>query len=198
MRSHALWRTVCCIMFVACAATQAAAQLPGLDNQRRFIRIGFGGGFSVPTSQAGDVLQNGINGQAFVLLDPGLGIPLRFNVGYQKFDFDDTALGALSGETTILSGVAGTTFDLFRLGPVRPYLTAGLGAFNVRDRLESGADASTQSDLRFGIDGGAGLGLRFGRLEGFIEARIQNVYTDQGAIETKSIRSVPVTFGLLF
>jgi hypothetical protein len=99
------------------------------------------------------------------------------------------------------------TVDLFRIGPLRPYVTAGLGAFSITDAIESlgtpTAEVSTQTlgsttTTRFGIDGGAGLALKLGRLEGFIEARLQNVYTEAGAIDTRSIRSVPVTFGILF
>lgn len=72
-----------------------------------------------------------------------------------------------------------------------------VGGFNVRSALETGGSTSG-SKLQFGVDGGAGLGLKVGSLEAFVEARVQNVYTDRGAIDTKSIRSVPVTFGVLF
>jgi hypothetical protein len=48
------------------------------------------------------------------------------------------------------------------------------------------------------IDGGAGIALKIGRLEAFIEGRVQNVYTNEGAIDASTIRAVPVTFGILF
>ena len=181
-----------------------AAQMPtGAVPQRRLIRFGFGGGLSVPTSHAADALDNGVNGQAYLLIDTGIVPPFRFNLGYQKFDFKEAILsgGAASGQSTILSGVGGMTVDLFRLGPIRPYVTAGLGAFHIKDDLNAGTttpDGTTTSTTRFGIDGGAGLALRIGRLEGFIEARLQNVYTEAGVIDTRTITAVPVTFGILF
>jgi len=108
-----------------------------------------------------------------------------------------------TGQSDILSGVGGLTMPLFGIGPIHPYVTAGVGAFNVKDSFDAtatagpGATAST-SKLRFGVDGGAGLTLKLGRLEAFAEGRVQNVYTDQGAINPKNIQSIPLTFGIIF
>lgn len=184
--------TACLAQLVA--TQPVSSQVPGIS-QRRLVRVGVGGGVSVPTSNTADALKNGVNGQAYLLLDPGLGFPLRFNLGYQQFDFKEAILGGTtSGESQMLSGVAGLTIDLLSLGPLRPYLTAGLGAF----RLKESTGQTSESNVRFGIDGGGGLALRLGRLEAFVEGRVQNVYTEEGVIDTKSIRAIPVTFGLLF
>ena len=84
-------------------------------------------------------------------------------------------------------------------GPIRPYVTAGLGAFRISDDLQNASStAPPTSAIKFGIDGGAGVRIKFGRLEAFVEGKVQNVYTDQGAINTKTITSIPVTFGVLF
>jgi len=166
----------------------------------RMVRIGFGGGMTVPVSHAADAFDNGINGQAYVLINLG-SLPLRFNLGYQKFDLKSAASAAASGSTSIVSGVAGLSFDLVQIGPLRPYVTAGVGAFNVRDDVVDGLalpEGAATSATRFGIDGGAGLALRIGRLEGFVEARVQNVFTEAGVVDASTIRSVPVTFGILF
>ena len=41
--------------------------------------------------------------------------------------------------------------------------------------------------------------MKLGRLSAFVEGRVQNVYTkDTGVINSKDIRAVPVSFGLLF
>jgi hypothetical protein len=193
---------VAALLAAAALPLDAAAQLPEMGGAgRRLIRIGFGGGVSVPTNDVASALDNGINGQAYLLIDTGILPPFRFNLGYQKFDFKEAILGGASGESTILSGVGGISMDLFRVGPVRPYITAGLGAFHITDQLDAQTttpeDEST-STTRFGIDGGAGLALRIGRLEGFIEARLQNVYTEAGFIDTRTITAIPVTFGVLF
>jgi opacity protein-like surface antigen len=187
------------VVAILAASTTAAGQLPGAPGHH-IVRIGFGGGVSVPTSHAADALKNGINGQAYLLLDPGLGFPLRFNAGYQKFDYKAIGLDPLTtdGNSQILSGVAGLSINLIQLGPLRPYLTAGLGAFEVKDEFTTAGTSASTSAMKFGIDGGGGLALRLGRLEAFVEGRVQNVYTDQGAIDAKSIRAVPLTFGILF
>lgn len=180
------------------AASAARAQLPGMGGmpQRHLVRVGLGGGVSVPTSNTADALKNGINGQGYLLLDPGLGFPLRLNLGFQKFDWQEALLGGgnTSGESQMLSGLAGLNVNLFNLGPLHPYVTAGLGAFRLKDT----SGGTSASSTKFGIDGGGGLAVRLGRLEAFLEGRLQNVYTDQGAIDTKSIRAIPVTFGLIY
>ena len=176
----------------------AAAEPAAAQAERHLIRIGFGGGFSVPTSDYRSALENGVNGQAYLLLDPGFGFPLRFNLGYQKFDYKAAVLNAVTGQQRILSGVAGTTFSLFQIGPIRPYIAAGLGAFQLSTDYTGTTAPNDTTSMRFGIDGGAGLAFKLGRLEAFVEGRVQNVYTESGVIDTKTIRSVPVTFGILF
>jgi hypothetical protein len=122
-----------------------------------------------------------------------------------------TGVAAIDADRTVLDGVAGMRVDVLH-GAVRPYLLAGVGAFNVRDALRNAAtsaatgstggqaalaDAMTSTNL--GVDGGAGVSFRFGRLDGFVETRLQNVYTRQrGLIDTKSIQSFPIAFGLTF
>lgn len=182
------------VLAMLAPSSPVAGQLPS-----RLIRVGFGGGVSVPTSHAADALENGINGQAYVLIDPGFGFPFRFNLGYQKFDFKESANPLeTDGESQILSGVAGINLNLLELGPIRPYVTAGLGAFSLKEEITTDGTTTDESSVRFGIDGGAGLGLKLGRLEAFVEGRVQNVYTDEGAIDARSIRAVPVTFGIIF
>lgn len=178
----------------AAGAGTASAQMPGMNMpHRRLIRFGFGGGMSVPTRNAADALKTGVNGQAYVLFDTGVLPPIRINLGYQRFTMQDVLGGGSSGETSsIFSGVGGFSMNLLTLGPMRTYITAGLGAFNIQ---QSGGGAAT---TKFGVDGGGGLSLRLGRLEAFVEGRVQNVYTDAGFINEKNIQSIPVTFGILF
>ena len=205
-------RTIIGLALTAAAlmsAESSSAQMPvaGMSSGRKLIRIGVGGGMSVPTSHAADAFKNGVNAQAYVLLNPPLLPTLRFNLGYQKFNFKDTFRDALLGgggppggaaETSILSGVGGISMTVLPLGPVRGYVTAGVGAFHIKDMLEQTSGDSTATSTRFGIDGGAGIALKLGRLEAFIEGRLQNVYTQEGWLDTKSITAIPVTFGILF
>ncbi len=192
-------------------ALPAAVRAQSTDAARgdRPIQIGFGGGVAVPREGASmRDLEAGMQGQGFVLVRLPAGLPpLRFNVDYarQKFSRPTTVRpGAVltdtaAAERTALAGVAGMRLDLLH-GPVRPYVVAGVGAFSVKDAIDV-ANGGTQdfSKVNFGVDGGAGLALRLGPISGFVEARLQNVYTkQQGLIDTKSIQSIPVTFGLVF
>lgn len=189
-------------IFLAVAATRADAQLTGMEQESkpRMVRAGFGGGVSVPINDAKDALKNGINGQGYVLFRLPGGLPaFGVNLSYQKFDFKDVALlPGQTGDSQVLGGTGGFSLSLLRSGPVRPYITAGLGAVNVRTAIETASSSSKASATKFGVDGGTGLALKLGRIDGFIEARIQNVYTDEGVIDTKSVQFVPVTFGLVF
>lgn len=192
-----------CVSFsLAATATRAGAQLTGMEQETtpRMVRVGFGGGVSVPVSDAKDALKNGFNGQGYLLFRLPGGLPaFRVNLSYQKFDFKDIVLQpGQSGDSQVLGGTGGFSLSLLRSGPVRPYIAAGLGAFNVRNTIETASVSSKASATKFGIDGGAGLALKLGRIDGFIEARIQNVYTDEGVIDKKSVQFVPVTFGLVF
>ena len=187
-------------LLAAASAHPVAAQFgPGLAGpEHHAIRVGFGGGVSVPTSHAADALQSGVNGQAYVILD--VGVPLRFNLGYQKFDYKAALLGggATDGTSSMLSGVGGLMLRLPQLGPLGAYVTAGLGAFNLKDATTLATGTESVSHLRWGIDGGAGVTFKIGRLEAFAEGRVQNIYTDSGAIDAKTITAIPVTFGILF
>jgi opacity protein-like surface antigen len=186
-------------IIAASVPATAAAQFGASAPEHHLIRIGFGGGASVPTSHAGDVLKTGINGQGFVLIDLGIGLPpIRLNLGYTRFNFKDAVLGGGTGQSDILSGVGALSMPLFGVGPVHPYVTAGLGAFNVKDSFDGAATTASSSNLRFGIDGGAGVQLKLGRIDAFVEGHVQNVYTDQGVINARNIQSVPVTFGIIF
>ncbi len=192
--------TALALLGVTCVAQ--AQQLT--DDGTHLVRIGAAGGLVVPTSNTRAALKQGVQAQAFLLVNLMPGMPLRFNLGYQKFDLKQALTGATvpdaaaPGSTEIVSGVAGVQRDLLH-GPVRPYVTVGLGGFDVRSLMTATAGATpSASQLKFGIDGGAGLALKIGRLDAFIEGHLQNVYTDRGLIDARSIQAVPVSFGVLF
>jgi hypothetical protein len=181
----------------------------GGGSSEPMVRIGFGGGVTVPVSDAKSALKNGVNGAGFVLVNLlGAGLPaLRFAFTYDRFDFKPAvangAVGSTSttnpGSSQIFGGTGGVKIHLIP-GPVRPFVMAGLGVFNVRDLVNATSGAQTTiSNTNFGVDGGAGIELRFGRLTAFAEGRIQNVFTQNSGLARKSsIQSVPVTFGILF
>src|SRR5215472_12185643 len=139
-------------VLVACAtvlcASTGVAQQPLANNY--ILSLGVGGGATIPTGNGGSSVKTGINGQAYALVQlPGF-FALRFNFGYQKFDYNpENALGTTPGTREILSGIGGLQINLLH-GPVRPYLTAGVGAFDIRGLTDS-TQTTSASKINFGI-----------------------------------------------
>lgn len=174
--------------------------------EERPIRFGIAGGVVVPRSGARfqDVLA-GPTGQAFMLIRLVPGLPaLRIGADYSRTTFGEPTAGVqasvLGVTRTQFGGLMSLRFDLGH-GPVQPYVVGGVGAFSIRDKLDVAGSLSAGNAIsatEFGLDGGAGLSLRLGRISAFAEARIQNVSAREGLINTTSIRNIPVTFGLMF
>ena len=173
----------------------------------RLWHVGFGGGVSVPAGDFKDVLKTGAHGRAFVGIGPASSnFGTRLAVNYQHFDLK--GLPVVSGAPTttsngsgnIVSGLANLTYGI-NFGILRPYLTAGLGAFDVMSKPESG---SSTSDVKFGVNGGAGVSFKLGQIRGFVEGRYENLFTDKGldanATNSKDFAAqvIPVTFGVMF
>lgn len=76
------------------------------------------------------------------------------------------------------------------------YLLVGVGATSVT----SGATAGTQDVSQTGLtyNGGAGVRFRMGAISGFLEGRVKNVSLDQGRALFSEVRTIPVSFGLVF
>lgn len=166
----------------------------------RPFKVGFGGGMSVPVSDAKDEFKNGFHGKAMVEWNaPVLPLGLRGSVGYSQLDLRSLTPGA-EGKGKILSGLANVSYG-FPIGPVKPYIIAGVGAFNIKTE---GAGTTSYSGTRFGIDGGAGVEFKLGGIAAFVEGKVENIFTDQGlssavgsAQEFKTL-IIPVTFGVFF
>lgn len=189
----------------AIAAVTAAVALAGWTVAASAMvpkpfQIGFGGGVSVPVSDAKNALKNGWHGTGILRLNmPGLPLDLRGAFSYSHFKLDPASAG-YDGTGRLLSGLANVTYTLPFPGPLKPYITAGLGAFNLKANPDSSGVSSPDSKTNFGIDGGVGVQFGLMGLHGFIEGKLQNIYTDQGfnSAVTKDINTqiIPVTFGI--
>lgn len=191
----------------AAAAQELPLPTPVSQSKHYTVSLGFSGGMAVPTGNGSANVKSGVGGRGFLLVQLPGGFPsLRFDLGYQRFNLKNALLGTegvdplgTTGTNQVLSGVGGLTINLLH-GPVRPYLTAGIGGFEVKTNIDSSAIGSpvSKSQFNFGIDGGAGLAFQFGRVGAFTEGRVQNVYTKDGGFikSAKSIQSVLVSFGL--
>jgi len=202
------------LSLVALTATSADAQFrTNEQGSRRPVSFAFGGGASVPVGNYKDVLKAGWNGQGSLIFNlPGIPIALRADVNYNKFTFENnlpfsTGGGSGAVATTdditqqILGGLANITIP-FNMGPISPYVTAGLAGFNIKTKLgDAFPGAEDESDTKFAVNGGAGLSMRLMGVSAFIEAKINNVYTDKKLIsnkELKELQFIPVTFGFVF
>jgi opacity protein-like surface antigen len=114
-----------------------------------------GGGASVPIGSYKDALRAGWNGQGSLIFNfAGLPLAVRADLTYNTFTFKNdlpfTPRGTGGGTITttdditqqILGGLANITFP-FHMGPISPYVTAGLAGFNIKTKLSdavSGAE----------------------------------------------------------
>ena len=161
----------------------------------RPFKIGFGGGASVPVSDTKEAFKTGYHGQFMVQWSaPVLPFGLRGSVGYERFDLKSATPG-VDGTGSILSGLANASWG-FPVGPVKPYITAGLGAFNMKSTV---AGLSSPSETNFGINGGAGVEFNLLGVSAFVEGKLENIFTEDG-VNTQSFdtRVFPVTFGVFF
>jgi hypothetical protein len=126
---------------------------------------------------------------------PVLPLALRGSVGYSRFDLKSLAPG-VDGTGSILSGLVNVSYG-FPVGPVKPYIIAGVGAFNMKSTV---AGTSGPSETKFGIDGGAGVEFKLGGISAFVEGKVENIFTDSGLASAQSFDTmiVPVTFGIFF
>ncbi|MBI5835972.1 MAG: outer membrane beta-barrel protein [Candidatus Eisenbacteria bacterium] len=196
-RGPALAAVPALLILVALAALPVRSAAQSASAMTRPLMFGVGGGVTVPVSDVKSAFKTGMNLKAFARLKvPGLPFSARAEVGLQRFNLDSASVH-VSGDQQLISGLAMAQWDFISLGPVHPYLIAGLGAYSVKTSHEGEGEGS-ETSTRFGINGGAGVTVALGRISLFAEGRVDNVYTDRGVIDTKTIRYVPVTFGILF
>ena len=185
----------CAALAVLASAGSGEAQVTSIA--KRFVTFGVGGGVSVPVSDASEAFKNGINAQGFVRFHPpALPVIPRLDFNYSKFDLDD-AQTLLPGTSQIISGLANLQVYLMPVGPIRPYVIAGMGAYSLKTETE-GVGGISQSDVRFGINGGGGVTLNLGMFSAYVEGRVDNVYTEAGLIDATQVQVVPVPFGVVF
>jgi len=206
---------VAAILLVLASGSSATAQvrMNSQGGSTRPISFAFGGGASVPVGSYKDALKAGWNGQGSLIFNfGGLPLALRADLNYNRFTFkEDLSFSSggtggtftTSGDITqeILGGLANITIP-FPMGRITPYVTAGLAGFNITTALGDAVPrADEDSEMKFAVNGGVGLSLRLLGASAFIEAKLNNIYTDKKFIsgeELKALQFVPVTFGFVF
>src|SRR5262245_36406507 len=144
---------------LALLASVGVAEAGVASVAKRFVTFGVGGGASVPVSDAGDVFKNGFNVQGYAQFHmPVLPVMPRLDLNYSKFNLDD-AQTLIPGTGQILSGLASVQMPLVSFGPIRPYITAGLGAYSLTTETEGPGGVST-SDVKSATNGAAAVKRR--------------------------------------
>ena len=190
------------IALVSLASLAHAQMNDAAMGSNRLVSIGIGGGVSVPVSDAKDAFKNGYNGQGFVRFNlHQLPIQPRVDFTFSKFDIKDVHLQTpgSSGTGQIFAAIANVQFALTHSGPVRPYIVGGIGAYNTKTDINGVPNVSGTSSTDFGINAGVGTVFKLGSmLSGYVEGRIDNVYSNKGMISADQVQVVPVTFGIVF
>lgn len=185
------------------AQAQSIGSLMGGGPKERSWHIGVGGGLAVPVSDAADALKSGGSGQAYFTWAPRL-LPwaLRLSANYDRHGFKGLSSGQ-DGTSQLLGALGGLQIG-FPFGPIKPYITAGVGAYHLTSDVNGTGAPSIPSTTKLGVDAGAGVRIKIGSIGGFVEGRLQNVFTDQGLSANVSNKQnlqtqiVPVTFGIEF
>jgi hypothetical protein len=174
-------------MATAFTASTAHAQTP--------VTFGVGGGVALPLGDFSDASKLGFQGTALVQFAPA-NLPVGFRVDgtYMQNNYSDDLVTAFGedGKTQTIFGTANVVYT-FKTAPesrFHPYLIAGGGVYNVKDKPETSASSSV---TKFGINGGAGFDMSAGAATVFIEGRFHNVFISGG-----NVNFVPITIGVKF
>lgn len=199
-------RTLGTLAGLALAAAAAPLAAQDMASTRSFT-LGVRGGVSVPLGtladdgEEGGSAQTGFNVGAFVGFMPAaLPFGVRAEVGYDRFGIDVGEVPAgvdFDGDWSFLHGTVNAIVAVPTQGGVRPYLIGGVGIYQAKASFE-GSDGETsesfsESDTKFGVNGGAGLRFALGTLSTFVEARYHAVF-----LEGERASYVPISFGVEF
>ena len=162
--------------------------------------LGISAGASIPQSSFGDGVNTGYNVNGMI----NIGVPLsplgfRGEVGWNRFDLSGNNA---SGNVRMINGSANVILIPSSVMTAKPYLIAGVGAYNVKTTVDNtggllggGAFTSSSSDTRLGFNGGVGFAFGLGAVGTFVEARYVTVNGKNGS---GSLSFVPVSFGITF
>jgi len=188
------------IALAAAVALLSLAPAHRAEAQAQVIpHFGISAGASIPQSSFGDGVNTGYNVNGMV----NVGVPLsplgfRGEVGWNRFDLSGNNV---SGNIRMVSGALNVVLAPSTIMTAKPYLIAGIGAYNVRgsttDNRLLGADAFVTDGrgTRFGFNGGIGFTFGLGPVGTLLEARYVSV---NGANGGSSLSFVPVSFGITF
>lgn len=205
----------------AIVAAPLAVQAQSGDTEPPAVGFGILGGATFPMGDYNKAAAMGFNIGGFIDFGRRLGpLGIRADVLYHGFG-DKNAVETRGPGTTIdfsnkYSMITGTLNGVYGIpledSPIRPYLTAGIGGYNIKDspRCVTGSTTCSATTLRasesttkFGVNGGAGIEFGLGGAAAFLEARFHNVFQGtpdlsctEASCNRLALQMVPVNLGV--
>lgn len=185
--------------------TTASAQMASA----RPVQLVVSGGVSVPTGGFADVHDMGVHADASLLINAlGGSLRLRPELTYSRFGVKDLLFGTplqdqgagglAAGSDAVSSLLGGLANIEIALGPTgfQPFVLAGVGAIKFTSDISDGVSSIDETKTMLNL--GAGVRFRMGAIGGLIEARFNNVPAGDTQTYFRSVKTIPVTFGLVF
>ena len=137
------------------------------------MTFGLGGGVSSPTGDLSDGYKMGFNGGVYgdywIKPDYAFGVDITGNFLSAKDDIitalKTTAYPDPKLKTTLINfGAHGIWAIPMKDAPAQPYITYGAGIYNFSTKLTGTAVESTDSQSKFGFNGGVGVDMKAGEM----------------------------------
>lgn len=179
--------------FGVMASTAAAQNTMGGGVGGGFVGFGVLGGANFPISDLGNGVNTGFNvGGLLDFSVPVFPVGLRADVTYNQFSLKGPVPGKFKAIGGDLNALIKVPMDV----GFSPYLTGGVGFYNLRTSFETatpGQTLNTASQNKFALNGGAGIQFNLGGLATFVEGRYMYIFTDNGRTTY-----FPVSVGVMF
>lgn len=176
------------------AALATAGLLAAAVPAHAQVRIGGALGLSTPTGDLGDVTGTGWHGMIVLGVQPtGLPIGLRFDGVYHSLGFDEDEV-PFEGDIRILGGAANALLVFAPLSPLRPYISGGVGVYNLKANFDDDDILGDEDDseTKFGLNGGVGIQAALTGFSMFAEVRYLTIFTDES-----NTNLFPLTVGFM-
>ena len=183
-------------------ASPASAQRSKANSSRSILRSlswSAGAGVSMPTGDLSDGAGTGFHVQgASAYRRAKWPITLRGELAYHHFGTKDFTMPGTRPNTTVsytgksssIAGAVDASYALPMGRRMKPYLLGGPGIYSNRSEItRTGAEPTTVSDTKVGLNLGGGMNFAFLGRNAYLEARYHHV--DQAAW-------VPISFGIRF
>lgn len=190
-----LFRPLRAASMICAVALTAASARPVEAQASAPVSIGVSGGVSLPTGRLGDGASTGYVIAGHLHLRPGgfRNVRFRGDVSYDAWDVTGET-NATDESARVLGFIANAVYEFpaARGAMVRPYVLAGLGAYNQKVTARLGALSANADETNAGIQFGGGLTFVLSGFSTFVEAKYVNVFS------TDSWNWIPISFGVRF